>query len=124
VNTENPVTPESFNSAVSLPSDPVREDVNVITGAKLTGTTSTSEQSAYSKEIVIRGSYATSVTIQIDVPRESAIQRNLIANRGPRDTSVLPPFDLLPLSSQEKLPNTKTLLTGQRWSVPTAIGFV
>lgn len=46
-------------------------------------TASTSGTPIFGKEIVVRGTVSRSLTIAIDVAREMAAYKNLIANRGP-----------------------------------------
>jgi hypothetical protein len=82
VSTEDPITPQEPDSAIAVPSGPGRA-VSSIDTVSSPVTTSTSEQSAYGKQIIIRGTDGKFVTLQLDVAREGVLQGNLIANRGP-----------------------------------------
>lgn len=87
--TENAITPLNLDSATSLPTGQL-SDVHLLGAISPSVTTSTSEQNAYAKEIVIRGTDQLSLTIQIDVARESVMQKHLVANRGPLKVNTSP----------------------------------
>lgn len=80
--TENSTTWTEVSSSASLPTFEVRHEAVWNTPKTLT-TTSTSEGDVYSKEVVIRGTSTRSVKIKVNIAREQALHKNLIANRGP-----------------------------------------
>lgn len=71
------------SSAGSLPSD-TREVISVHAEPSCeVGSTGTSVVSDYGKQIVVRGKATQHVTLSINMKREEARYKNLVANRGP-----------------------------------------
>ena len=86
--TESAITPLQTDSANSLPTGKftdVRVTEPMLSPSK---TNSTSEQNAYANDVVVRGTDQRSVTIHIDVARESVRRKNFIANRGPMQVNT------------------------------------